>query len=461
MKKISKILLYSLFLPLYLIGDVLKSKRTVWRKIGFLLLTLLIFGGVWWGGFNQLRVLSAFTLFEAGITDKVTKIKVSGTSMLPTIKDGSEITLYSPKKHGLARGDMVSFKNIETGDLHFLKRIVGLPGEKISIKNGYVFIEDKALKEDYTLNQLPTYGNTFLQDCESLTVPQDHFFVMGDNRTVSFDSRAVGFVAKADIDGVIKSKTQSKFSDKIGEAKILKKEIDSSAFLTKLNTRRISNKSTQLITHDTLNSLAQKRAEQINGNFEHWKNKTVPPDKLLTKSGYRYNSIYEFVTFGYLDEESIVNQIFESPTDKNNFLSSNYTEVGIGVTDRTYKECKYPVISVIISWPSTPTYDPSIVDSWAKEIATTNQILGTMQTWVGYPGADQTKVRAIIDLIAEQNVIATRIYNKMKNREWLTQKDDQDIKYYNESIKKSNKLHDEFFGSVKGASTKRGEKRRL
>jgi len=68
-----------------------------------------------------------------------------------------------------------------------MKRIIGMPGERIAIKSGYVKINGKILKEPYTLNNLPTFGNSFLSDCVEYTVPAESFVVMGDNRTVLND----------------------------------------------------------------------------------------------------------------------------------------------------------------------------------------------------------------------------------------------------------------------------------
>ena len=148
--------------------------------------------------------------------------------------------------------------------------------------------------------------------------------------------------------------------------------------------------------------------------FDDWKKQSVPVDKLLETSGYRFNQVHEFVTFGYLDEQAIIDQIFDSPIEKDHFLSPQYTEVGIGVTEKTNKECTFPVISVIISWPAVPTYDQSVIDSWAKEISTNNQSLSNLQTWVGNSKINQEKLKKEIDIFAQMQQIATKIYNKEK-----------------------------------------------
>ena len=86
------------------------------------------------------------------------------------------------------RGDVVTFRSEELGKL-LVKRVIGLPGDTVSIKNGYVYINGEVLEEDY----LPQQGITYQTGSTSVfEVPADCVLVMGDNRTGSYDSRAWG-----------------------------------------------------------------------------------------------------------------------------------------------------------------------------------------------------------------------------------------------------------------------------
>lgn len=338
-----------------------------------------------------------------------------------------------------------------------------MPTEQISIKNGYYYINGNALEENYTLNSLPTFGNTFLPDCESKTIPKDYYFVSGDNRTVSFDSRAIGFVHKDDIEGVIKTNTTSTFATSQVEKNFPQITIDPEVFLEKLNNKRAEFDFPPIVTHETLNDLAESRAQQIKDTFNDWKNKTIPIGRLLDEHEYRYNLVREFVTFGYLNEQAIVDQIFDSTVEKDQFLSSQYTEVGIGIEEREYQECKYPIISIILSWPVVATYDQAVLDAWTQEINVNNQSLLNLQTLVGSPNADQDKLREFISTVSQMQQIAERIYSKQKNREWLTQKDYNDIKLYDSLAQQTLTLDQELFSEldVKGASTKNENIRRF
>ena len=86
---------------------------------------------------------------------------------------------------------------IETGDTYLIKRIIGLPGEIIEYKKGVLYINGKKMKDPY-------YKKNNTTDFESVKIPKGHYFVMGDNRSNSIDSRIIGVIDKEDIIGTTK-----------------------------------------------------------------------------------------------------------------------------------------------------------------------------------------------------------------------------------------------------------------
>lgn len=118
-------------------------------------------------------------------------------SMEPTLTEGDMIAankiiyrLSEPK-----RGDIIVFKYPLNPDRDFVKRLIGLPGEKVQIKNSTLHINGKIIAEPY----LPK-GLKF-QDFGPVTVPKDKYFMMGDNRNNSLDSRVWGEMPKENIIG--------------------------------------------------------------------------------------------------------------------------------------------------------------------------------------------------------------------------------------------------------------------
>lgn len=120
--------------------------------------------------------------------------KVSGNSMIPNFHDKDYIiTNKLTLRFGeLKRGEVIILTNPRNKDQVFIKRVIGLPGEKVRLQNGVVFINESPLSEPYLTPELKTPGESFLQEGEVITIPDGQYFVMGDNRVASSDSREFG-----------------------------------------------------------------------------------------------------------------------------------------------------------------------------------------------------------------------------------------------------------------------------
>lgn len=123
--------------------------------------------------------------------------QVSGSSMLPNFVDKQYVltNLIVLKFKTLKLGDVVVFKAPPDPKKDYIKRIVGVPQDTVSIKNGDVYINGNLLDQGLFLDPLvKTYGGSFLHENEVVTVPENEYFVLGDNRSESSDSREWGFV---------------------------------------------------------------------------------------------------------------------------------------------------------------------------------------------------------------------------------------------------------------------------
>ena len=99
-----------------------------------------------------------------------------------------------------ARGDVVIFKSPKDKNVDYIKRVIGLPGETVTLIGGKYYINGKVLVENYETMH-PLFGGSFLHENEPVTVPPGVYFVSGDNRPGSSDSREFGFIAKEDFIG--------------------------------------------------------------------------------------------------------------------------------------------------------------------------------------------------------------------------------------------------------------------
>lgn len=122
-----------------------------------------------------------------------TPVRVNGTSMVPTLKQGEVLLLN--KLSNFKREDIVVISSDVDG-ARLIKRIIALPGEKISCTDGIIYIDNKKYDDIYA------YGDTL--DFEAIVLEDDEYFVMGDNREVSKDSRIIGPIKEKYIEGTTK-----------------------------------------------------------------------------------------------------------------------------------------------------------------------------------------------------------------------------------------------------------------
>jgi signal peptidase I len=125
-------------------------------------------------------------------------VKVEGTSMMPGLADQERIFInkYAYRLGGIERGDVVVFRYPGDPSKNYIKRIAGVPGDRIEIVRGAVLVNGNRLQEPYVPEQ---YRDD--RSMSEVTVPANSYFVLGDHRNLSSDSRNFGMVEREAIFG--------------------------------------------------------------------------------------------------------------------------------------------------------------------------------------------------------------------------------------------------------------------
>ena len=148
-----------------------KAKKIIWELIPYILIIIIII------------IIRTYI---------ITPVRVDGSSMRQTLEDGNILLLYKMAK--INRYDIVVLDEEYDNEI-IIKRIIGLPGETVEIKNNKIYINDKKIEDEYA------YGDT--GDYEKITLEDDEYFILGDNRLISKDSRYFGPIKESDLMGKV------------------------------------------------------------------------------------------------------------------------------------------------------------------------------------------------------------------------------------------------------------------
>ena len=144
---------------------------------------------------DVLETLVLAILLFLAINAVSARIRVDGSSMVPTLRDGQFVMVnrLAYKLGEPSHGDVVVFHYPRDPEQEYIKRIIGLPGDTIEMMGGHVYVNDQLIDEPYIAADARNTGEW--------NVPGDHVFVLGDNRNNSQDSRNFGYVSMESLIG--------------------------------------------------------------------------------------------------------------------------------------------------------------------------------------------------------------------------------------------------------------------
>lgn len=419
-------------LPLYLMIYILKPLEFVKRlkhdgikslfkslclkpilvRVAALIAVGVIILPIWIGGYVTVGALAASQL--GYITED---INIVGTgSMYPTWKKGTkgksnkelaeEIIstagflpypngiVISGRRflgHTLGRGDILTWENDATRELTsrdggnpagLLKRIIGLPGDTIELRDGIVYLNGEPQKEPYIAKPRTTFGEKFLKECQVITVPQDAVFAMGDNRKGSSDSREIGFAPIKDIRLVLPLEKQKDQLDKNWHDtsndldSSTKLRINKEKFVELLNQKRKEKGAPEVKYQPKLEKSAELRGEAIlkDNDFEQKGSYTM--ERSMADAGYWNTYWWEVSVQGYYEAEELIEDYLERDwTDaKETWFDKKFDDIGIAEVEGILNGCPTQVIVIHVAGYIPPNYKQADIDSWKTSLSRLREI---------------------------------------------------------------------------------------
>lgn len=145
-------------------------------------------------------LIAAIVLFLL-VNYVVSPVKIKGRSMFPVLKDKERIIIskLGLNRENIKRFDIIVFTNPREKGKRFIKRVIGLPGETIKIKDGDIYINSIQIRQAFISEEMK--NNFQAVNIGTMKIPEDFYFLIGDNREISRDSRTYGVIHQKNILG--------------------------------------------------------------------------------------------------------------------------------------------------------------------------------------------------------------------------------------------------------------------
>lgn len=342
--------------------------------------------------------------------------------------------------HTLGRGDIITWENDATRELTsrdgaepagLLKRIIGLPGDKIELRDGIVYLNEEQQREPYIAKPRSTFGEKFLKECQVITVPQDAVFAMGDNRKGSSDSREIGFAPIKDITRVLpfekqKGKLDKNWHDTTNDLDdTAKPTVDRNRFVELLNEKRKENGATPVKYEPKLDISAKARGELLlkHNSIQEQASYDVVSNA-MSKAGYWNSYVWEWSLEGYYTADELIEDYLErdSTDAKNVWFDKKFDDIGIGEVQGNLNGCPTQLIIVHAAGYVPPNYKKEDIESWKTSLSRLREI---QPSWANLKNNSNFYQNNKSDVDRINEIISIRIANistivaKMEANQWL------------------------------------------
>lgn len=351
---------------------------------------------------------------------------------------GVEIRNWRLWQHELAYGDLVFIEDSraskaeseETRNTNgLLKRVIGLPGDLVELRDGFVWRNGERLIEPYTLQPRSTYGGTSLAECRPTRVPEDSIFILGDNRKQSDDSRfELGFVPFSSVIRYFPWEKQSGYLDTSWRTDAARDaELSGTVsfnvedFVSELNDLRAQQGQKPLRVQNSLQNMAQTRASQ-------WLLPESPATdsgtliRAANRAGYRNPLLAELPVSGFYTSQELLQMIQEVSSWSEILLRGEYDDIGVAVELST-NECPKQSIVIALGGYTPAEYEPAMVTSWEAALSRLQEVRpGWAELVENQDLSEEQKIDAqeIVSIINTRIQRIESLVRAFRASQWLT-----------------------------------------
>ncbi len=337
-------------------------------------------------------------------------------------------------------GDMVAFSNNKTTQIlakenkdttaGFIKRIIAVPGDTVELRDGFVYRNGALLSEPYLDSPRATYGGTTLKDCTKLTIPPESYFVLGDNRKVSSDSRyELGLISEQDIQFILPYMQQQIYrhlwrdTDKDSEL-LGQPSLSAGEFVSLVNDQRQAKGLNKLTLIPALAQSTTLRGEKLLLDQDT----SYSMQQAMGTAGYHNIVLAEFVSHGhYSAQELLQNLLFNQDTAKQ-IMDKDFSDLGISAVNREIDGCPTQIIVGHLGGYVPANYDKETIGNWRDLRDSLHSAASSWEGAVGYNNLDQSKLSQLLAILHRRLLLADEIIGVMEKKAWLSPDQEQRIK---------------------------------